>query len=245
MRPRILCPKHIESTPSCVLYDDHFKCFGCGAYGTLESLGLGSNTRTYVDTVPPEDVKESLEYVNSLPKEPIRGLELHTDERNYYIVWPDGAYYKSRSKSSEDNSKKYYCPKGVPKPPFFIRSGKQFSWYKKALMVVEGEINALSIAQCCSFIDILSPGGSGDFTSEKTKKALPFFQQYNKILLIADADKAGAEAVMGLAGFLRSNGIKTYAKLMDKDANDLLTGEGREALEKQIRSYLAELLERK
>lgn len=248
-RPRILCPRHAESTPSCVLYDRTYKCYGCGAYGRLEELGItpsyGTPSPMYVDDKPKEDIEDSIDYIQSLPKEPIRGLNLHTDAKNYYIVWPDESYYKSRTKSSEDNASKYKCPYGVPKPPFFIKREKQFSWYSKSLLVVEGELNALSIAQCCSFIDVLSPGGSGDFSSDKTKKSLPFFQQYNKILVIADSDDAGMGAVMSLAGFLRSNGIKTYAKLMKKDANDILVTEGREQLEKEIRSYLAELLERK
>ena len=34
----ILCPFHAEKTPSCHLWDDHFKCFGCGKYGDVISF---------------------------------------------------------------------------------------------------------------------------------------------------------------------------------------------------------------
>lgn len=34
----ILCPFHVEKTPSCHLWDDHFKCFGCGKYGDVISF---------------------------------------------------------------------------------------------------------------------------------------------------------------------------------------------------------------
>jgi DNA primase len=34
----ILCPFHSEKTPSCHIWDDHFKCFGCGKYGDIISF---------------------------------------------------------------------------------------------------------------------------------------------------------------------------------------------------------------
>jgi DNA primase len=34
----ILCPFHSEKTPSCHIWDDHFKCFGCGKYGDVISF---------------------------------------------------------------------------------------------------------------------------------------------------------------------------------------------------------------
>lgn len=243
-RKRIICPFHQESTPSCILYEKSFKCFACGAYGPLEALGIAVDKDTLVDTKPVEDVSASVEYIESLPKEFIRGLNLHADKSNYYILWPNAKYYKSRSKAIDDGGKKYKCPYGVSKPPFMIRSATKFSWYKRSLVIVEGELNALSLSEAFPYVDIMSPGGAGDFTSSATKKLLPQLQEYNRILIIADNDPAGAEAAIGLTGFLRSSGIKTKAKLMDRDANEVLTSEGRPALEKIIRSYLAELSEK-
>ena len=34
---KTLCPFHSEATPSCVIYDDHYHCFGCGAHGDIFS----------------------------------------------------------------------------------------------------------------------------------------------------------------------------------------------------------------
>lgn len=34
----IFCPFHSEKTPSCHIWDDHFKCFGCGKYGDVISF---------------------------------------------------------------------------------------------------------------------------------------------------------------------------------------------------------------
>ena len=31
----VLCPFHVEKTPSCFLYEDHFHCYGCGAHGDV------------------------------------------------------------------------------------------------------------------------------------------------------------------------------------------------------------------
>ncbi len=34
----ICCPFHGEKTPSMKIWDDHYKCFGCGAYGDIISF---------------------------------------------------------------------------------------------------------------------------------------------------------------------------------------------------------------
>ncbi|GHU98488.1 hypothetical protein FACS189483_06570 [Spirochaetia bacterium] len=34
----ILCPFHEDNSPSCVVYDDHFHCFACGAHGDIYDM---------------------------------------------------------------------------------------------------------------------------------------------------------------------------------------------------------------
>jgi len=31
----VLCPFHQEKTPSCILYEDHYHCYGCKAHGNV------------------------------------------------------------------------------------------------------------------------------------------------------------------------------------------------------------------
>jgi len=48
----VLCPFHMEKTPSCFLYEDHFHCYGCGAHGDVIDAHIkikGSDFRTALE----------------------------------------------------------------------------------------------------------------------------------------------------------------------------------------------------
>jgi hypothetical protein len=45
------CPFHAEKTPSFVVYDDHFHCFGCGAHGDCFAFVMQSEGISFVDAV--------------------------------------------------------------------------------------------------------------------------------------------------------------------------------------------------
>jgi hypothetical protein len=143
---RIICPFHKgqngkdERTPSLVVYEDGYKCYSCGANGPLSKLSLPPG---FVPTAlrPPENLNASLKRIVSLPLAPVRGLNLPVDGDSYYIVWPGDNYYKRRKFLSNDGPK-YLCPVGHKKP-LFVPYEKQGGM----LAIVEGEINALSLAQ--------------------------------------------------------------------------------------------------
>ena len=42
-RYKVLCPFHDEDTPSFTVFEDGFKCFGCGAHGSNVDLLLKAN----------------------------------------------------------------------------------------------------------------------------------------------------------------------------------------------------------
>src|SRR5690606_33471443 len=93
MPQMVLCQFHEERTPSCAVYSNGYKCFGCGKFGPLSDLGM---TASEVEPKYVEDIEKSIQQIISLPKKEIRGLDLHSDSNSYYIVWPDHSYYKKR-----------------------------------------------------------------------------------------------------------------------------------------------------
>ncbi len=225
---KIICPFHKingqpERTPSCVVYHDHYHCFSCGAHGVdLSSLGNG---RSLVSTVSNgetrEHLGESLNRIKSLPRGVIRGLHMHANRDSYYVLWPNGDYYKRRD--FKDTEARYYCPKGHPKPPFVLNPGKT------GCIVVEGEINALSLATVVTDWTIVSPGGASEFN-----KYLTEYKKYSTIVLIADKDPAGAEAIIKTKPLLlkHTHDVRHYLIDPNKDLNDWLVKDGQEGLSK-------------
>jgi hypothetical protein len=235
---KVICPFHAEDTPSCQVYADGFHCFGCGARGPLAQL----DGRVKLEYVPkerePEDMAPMWEYVNSLPVRQVRGVFVPADAEGYFICWPNRAYYKKRFFAPR--GPKYIGPSGH-QPPLFWAT---YPGPAAALVIVEGELNALSIGQVCPRLAVCSPGGAGNFTAAHLKKfGLHSTVEYSKLLVVADNDVAGAEAVINARGFFASHGRDAAWLLMSPDANDVLVNNGPDELRKQICRALGEDVE--
>jgi hypothetical protein len=235
---KILCPFHAEDTPSCQVYADGFHCFGCGAHGPLTALDGKVRLEYAPKERQPEDVVARIEQIRQLPVRMVRGFAFHADAEGHYLIWPGGNYYKKRME--HDFGPKYVGPAGHQPPLFWGATGGLGS----ALIVVEGEFNAMSIAQACRGVTVCSPGGAGNFTAAHLKKfGLHSTVEYSKLLVVADNDVAGAEAVINARGFFASHGRDAAWLLMSPDANDILVNHGPEALRKQICAALGEDVE--
>ncbi len=231
MRERIICPFHLESTPSCVLYADGYHCFGCGKTGRLEELGLKPKNRGTEKYV--ENVVETISRIRDLPCRLVRGLLLPTDSNFYYVVWPGGEYYKRRAFRDSPGVPKYKGPSGVPKPLFQAQTGRG-----KTLIAIEGELNALSVAVAFPDVDVVSPGGAGDFVSHRFRFDRDFYTRYDKILIVGDKDKAGACAAIDLKANLSGIVRASVILLMEPDANDILVNHGKEKIREEINPSL-------
>lgn len=178
---------------------------------------------TKVGTISkPEDLNEKLVYIKALPKQVIRGILCPFDSAGYYIVWPGSVYYKLRRWQSTDDSSKYYCPSGHSKPVFRVDSVKP----SRNLVLVEGEINAISLSQSRGRFDIISPGGTGNFIDSQMIKELPKFVYYDNIVICVDADTSGLNGALKLKKLLYSEPnlhATVIINLMEKDFNKLLT----------------------
>jgi hypothetical protein len=216
-----------------MVYPNGYKCFGCGARGPLSDLGLAGEAE--IERPPPEDLAAAFDYIASLPVREVRGLLLPCDERSYYIVWPDRDYYKRRFFTSHGS--KYIGATGHKKPWFWARGGGS------TVVVIEGELNCLSVAEATPYACV-SPGGAGDFSSAQAKKNLPSIIQYDTILVVADADAAGAKAVIDLYGEIAGRGKTAKTLLMPTDANEVLQQRGKEELRQEIERGLGTALEK-
>lgn len=229
MERRILCPRHEERTPSFVIYPDGWgHCFSCGH---REKVAEGVKVdKDKFDAEAQSNLREKIQYILSLPKEPIRGLSFHADSSGYYVVWPNCDYYKFAPYNRSGDASKYVGPRGIKKPMLVVRAQNS-----PCLVVVEGEINALSIGDLTT-CDIVSPGGAGDFYSGRFEKDLTFYKNYAKVVLVADADAAGTKAVIELKSRLVAAGMVDVAiNLVEEDFNDVLTKYGQEELSKRIK----------
>lgn len=229
----IKCRWHEEDTPSLYIYPNAYHCFGCGKHGPLSDLGL------LQEDVPEEKPKENLEYsikyIKSLPIKLIRGLVLPYDDKGYYIVWDNGEYYKRRN---WEGKPKYKNPSGHKQPPFWARREGH-----NVLIVVEGELNAMTVAHCLQGVDVVSPGASSQFNSKKLISYLTKYYRSSIIVIIGDRDAAGAEAVINLSSSLPPELPRLKCYLMQTDANDLLERFGCEEVRRQLLDILGKDVE--
>jgi hypothetical protein len=226
MQKRIYCPnpKHPEDTPSCVIYDTHAFCFGCGSRFALEELGLSvKQGETYER--PTTNIAADIARINALPKGAYRGLCLHYDSDYSYLVWPGNDYYIARSRST-DSGRKYLCPAGHRRPLFVARQERQ-----NTLAIIEGELNAASLALVSAPFDVCSPGAAGNFNLEKYAN---FFLKYTRFVLISDKDRAGFNAAVSLKTQLLKHTPYVTILLMEQDFNDILQAEGTAGIERWL-----------
>lgn len=219
-----------------VIYGVWAHCFGCGKRVRSEEVGVSTPASGSPETERyREDLDQALEHIRRLPHVQYRGLSLPGDASSVYLVWPSGRYYKRRF-TDPGAKPKYKCPSGHSKPLFIAQEGAG-----STCLVVEGEINALSLVACLEASPgdrpptVVSPGGASDFYSGPSDKYFTFYQQYENIVLIADADKAGALAVIQLKSKLLAAGkTNVITHLMEEDANDMLVKYGKEALKNYV-----------
>lgn len=215
---KIRCPdpEHEDESPSTALYSDGTAyCFVCNKYFKDIAEPIPTSIK------PIEDLHEKLIQISKLPTTEIRGLILPFDNSGYYIVWPTGDYYKLRRWGNHSDRERYLSPSGHRKPLFKLPEK-----VTPSLLIVEGELNALSIALHNPAFDIISPGGVGNFNDSQMLLTLPSLAYYANILIIADADTQGLEASLKLKEKLKQLPSRVTINLVEKDFNQVLVEYG-------------------
>ncbi len=223
---KVLCPKHDDTVPSCELYENGAYCFaGCGMI-PWEELGVQGRTTCITPRVI-DSIADKLCYISTLKKDYFRGFYLPFDEKGYYLVWPDKSYYKLRVFDPKAKNK-YLGPRGHTPPLFWVRRS-----VKAALMICEGEFDAMSAALSLPELDVVSPGSAGNLSKDAY---LTEFLRYRTIIIVTDSDPAGMRGGRGLTGKLLGKGASLVRlfKSKDHDYNSTLVTSGKDSLRKQI-----------
>jgi len=208
-----------------VIYaDGSAYCYGCSLY-----IKNFTKPRDNKIEVIPEDINARISYIRSLPSTSHRGLIFPFDNTGYYIIWPNDIYFKCRRWIDDPVYGKYINPKNVTQPWFIIRKKS------KKLMIVEGEINALSLNTLNLPIDIMSPGSAGQFNVSKCGFDLKEFSNYNQIVMITDWDKAGVTGALKLKSQILPHNPDIKIKLVYQDYNQILTNHGQEGLLEEVK----------
>ncbi len=63
------CPFHNEKSPSMVLYDDHYHCFGCGAHGDIVTFTMQMDNLSFIDAVEKLAGEAGLEVPRASPQD--------------------------------------------------------------------------------------------------------------------------------------------------------------------------------
>lgn len=199
---RCVNPSHRDDTPSMEVYAEGAYCFSCG-YSTHDVTG------DYTPK-PKTDIGAEIEYIKSLPKRGFRGLEFHFDKEGFYILWPDLAFYKKRI---FEGTNRYVGPTGHRPPPFKIPGTDT-----KNLILVEGEINALSLSVSVgNLYTIASYGAASNYSI-----CIPLCLIYHSIFVIVDKDIAGVDSGIKLKNQLLKWGKTVHLIATERDVNQIL-----------------------
>lgn len=222
MKINCVNPDHSDTTPSLHVYEERCFCFVCGFMcKTEEVLNADEIKNLRNSQSEKENIEESIKSIKDLPKTKIRGLDLPTGHSGYYVVWPDDSYYKLRR---YDDNPRYVGPRGV-RPPLF-KLGRN----NKTLVLVEGELNALSLYQSVGsdLLHVVSPGAAGNFMDERT---INYCLQFDQIYVIVDKDPAGIANGKPLRDLLRDKNKTCSLIALDKDFNQILQESGSKVVE--------------
>jgi twinkle protein len=226
-----------EQCPSCndrgrdnlIIYDNDSKhCHACGYH-------------VFSDESEQEGIIVSKDLLKGTYTDlPSRGISRKTCEHFGYSV--------CKNKKGETLHIANYCDSnGSPVAQKIRKKGKQFSFLgnsSEALLfgqqlyepkdnvfitVVEGEIDALSVAECqgVQFPVVSIPTGAGGANRELSKH-LEYLSGFKHVVLLFDNDRSGQEAVENCVELFEPGKVKV-ASIPLKDANDMIkAGRGSE-----------------
>lgn len=224
-----------------------------------------------------EDISMAQKNIEKLPVEGRRGLSLSTLKYfgcGYIAEWkppksrvsgtyaketprlivPSGTHYLARLivplSRYDEKTREYIKEKqhAGTKYPFNFSSISS----EKINIVVEGEIDAMSIWQATSGnFPIIATSGAAGFENfvELVRKKYESVEKKPKFLILYDSDETGRKNAPKLQKALKNAGYSSVYEFLTeeetkKDANDILRGEGEEKLSEKISSIVDSAVEK-
>jgi twinkle protein len=101
----------------------------------------------------------------------------------------------------------------------------------KRLVITEGELDCLSVAQAFgNKWPVVSIPSGAQSAASAIKRSLEFIEGFNEVILAFDDDEAGREAIQKVATLITPGKVKVMKYNGLKDANDLLLQKGPDAV---------------
>lgn len=228
------------SSDALAMYDDgHTYCFSCTKYTPARGQIMGAEVVEFTD----RNTVDTVATIGTYGSYPIttRGIRKETvDHFNVKMSvtedgMPEAHYYPYTRKDKLVAYKKRMLPKEFSVVGNFAGIelfGQQQSTGGKKLIITEGELDCLAVAQAMhdhygKYYSVVSiPSAS------QTKAILDnrdFVRQYPEVVLMFDQDEAGENAVEAAAKIIGIERVK-IAKYKYKDPSDLYKEEGKQGV---------------
>lgn len=94
----------------------------------------------------------------------------------------------------------------------------------------------MSVALTNPEVTVASPGSAGNFSDACYNRYLPYYRRFAKIITVVDKDAAGVKAAIEFKAKIQADrGPRVDINAWSKDANDILTQDGIDALTEKVR----------
>lgn len=224
------------SSDACAVYSDgHTYCFSCEKThkeASGEAISTTAPNRAFITTLKPRAIQS-------------RGIKLETCQKYGYEVGTVG---------SDILHIAYYCKGGVrtaqhvrkvaDKDFYWIGDSKnvelfgQHLWGRekgKQIIITEGEIDCLTVAQCLNLTwPVVSLPSGIKSATKAVLKNFEFLTKFDTIILAFDDDAPGCEGVQAVAPVLPVGKVKVMKYDGCKDANELYVKSGAKAVVDQV-----------
>ena len=231
------CNKCGSSDANEVYEDGHTFCFSCNTRG--DSM----NEPNTISDTNPSDIRS----LGSYRSYAINSRSISIEVVDYFKVKmsvdedgkPASHYYPYTKNGKIVAYKERQLPKNFRTHGDFKDVelfGQSMAGSGKKLVITEGEIDALSVAEAYwrhykrIFPVVSLPSATGLATALRNRDWL---NSFDEVILMMDNDEAGDKALDALAKMLKT-GKARVAKLSDKDANEVLCGQGHDTLLRAI-----------
>lgn len=110
MHTKACCPFHQEKTPSFVLYNDHYHCFGCGAHGDIITFAMQHERLSFVDAIEKLAREAGMQVPTASPadreaaQQAARGIDILSAAKEFFRAHLRGEglqYFRDRSLDDE------------------------------------------------------------------------------------------------------------------------------------------------
>lgn len=240
------CPD-CGSTDNLAVYEDHSYCYtpGCGYKRNKD--GNTMDLAGHVDRSTDFNIADNLESIRDFPSYALGTRKIDRDVVDYFNVRmsvdedgkPEAHYYPY----TRDGKIVAYKKRKLPKEFSVVGDFKNVELFGQAqcsggktLVVTEGEIDALSVAQAYKdkygkifpVVSLPSASGTGALLAQRE-----WLNRFSTVVLMFDNDEAGKIALDKAAKIIPAGKAKV-ARLPEKDPNDVLTKHGSAAIMEAI-----------